>query len=445
MTPPRVPTTPLPAQIRARGTHGLRLLFRIVAVLALAFGAALFTPWQQSSRASGQVVAWDPNERAQPVDAPVEGRVVRVLVREGSRVAEGDVVVELADIDPEYASRLQLEASALDQRVTSARSAVLEMEGRVLDLLESRTRALAAAEARVTAASERRLGAEHRVAESEAQLERDQQQLERRQKGVAQGIASERDLEVAVADAKRSEAARDQAVAAVQAARAEEDSARAERARMEAEADANLAQARATRDSAEMTEQSAAADLARAQVRVSRQATQVVRAPRAGRVSRVIAAPGSQLVKPGDPLVEIVPDATEWAVELRVSGRDQPLITEGARARIQFEGWPAVAFVGPPGGAAGTFGGVVRLVDPSGDPGSGTVRVLVTPDPEQPAWPEETYLRQGSRAVGWVLLGRVPLVYELWRQLHGFPAGPSPVGDGKGDAKGGDKGAEKSK
>jgi hypothetical protein len=29
--------------------------------------------------------------------------------------------------------------------------------------------------------------------------------------------------------------------------------------------------------------------------------------------------------------------------------------------------------------------------------------------------------------VGWVLLGRVPLAYELWRQLHGFPAGPSPV------------------
>jgi adhesin transport system membrane fusion protein len=423
-------------RLRARAV-GSRLLVRSVLALSLLVGAALFTPWQQSSRASGAVVAWNPNDRVQAVDAPVEGRVLRVHVREGSSVAEGDVLIELADIDPDYALRLQSEAGALEERVRSARSAVLEMEGRVLDLQESRMRAVAAAEARVQAAVDRRLSAEQRVIEADAQLERDQLQLERRRAGLAQGVASQRDLEVALADAKRSEATRLQAVAAVSAARAEEQSARQERARVEAEADANLAQARATRDSSEMTEQSAVADLARAEVRVSRQATQVVRAPRAGRVSRVIANPGSQLLKPGDPLVELVPAVSEWAVELRVPGRDQPLLVEGAKARIQFEGWPAIALVGPPGGAAGTFGGVVRLVDPSGDPASGTVRVLVTPDPSERPWPSPAQLRQGSRAVGWVLLGNVPLGYELWRQFHGFPADASPAAKdaaGKKDA-----------
>jgi multidrug efflux pump subunit AcrA (membrane-fusion protein) len=398
-----------------------------VFALALLLGASLFTPWQQSSRASGSVVAWDPNDRLQAVDAPVEGRVLRVHVREGSVVAEGDVLVDLADIDPDFVRRLQSEAGALEDRVRSARAAVLEMEGRVLDLQESRMRAVAAAEARVQAAVDRRLAAEQRVLEADAQLERDQQQRERRQAGVAQGVASQRDLEVAVADARRSAAAREQAVAAVSASRAEEQAARQERARIEAEADANIAQARATRDGSEMTEQSAVADLARAEVRVSRQATQVVRAPRAGVVSRVVVNPGSQLLKPGDPLVELVPAVSEWAVELRVPGRDQPLLVEGAKARIQFEGWPAIALVGPPGGSAGTFGGVVRLVDPSGDPASGTVRVLVTPDPAERPWPSPAQLRQGSRAVGWVLLGNVPLGYELWRQFHGFPASASPA------------------
>lgn len=420
MTPPA-----LHAQLRAQASAGARHLLSAVLGLAALGAAALFVPWQQSSRATGQVVALDPNDRIQAIDAPVEGRVLRVHVREGTLVREGDVLVELADIDVNYATRLDAEAGALDERVSSARAAVIAMEGRILDMLEGRARSVAAAEARVQAAVQRREAAEERVVEAEAQLERDLQQKLRREQGVAHGVASQRDLEVAIADARRSEAAKAQAIAAVRAAEAEEESAREERARVEAEADANIAQARAARDSAEMTEQSAVADLARAEVRVSRQQTQVVRAPRAGRVSRIVANPGSQLVKPGDPLIELVPDAVAWAVELRVPGRDQPLLTEGAAVRIQFEGWPAIAFVGPPGGAAGTFGGIVRLVDPSGDPASGTVRVIAVPDPSAPPWPGPSVLRQGSRAVGWVLLGRVPLGYELWRQFHGFPATPS--------------------
>jgi hypothetical protein len=36
-------------------------------------------------------------------------------------------------------------------------------------------------------------------------------------------------------------------------------------------------------------------------------------------------------------------------------------------------------------------------------------------------WPDSRWLRQGVRANGWVLLQRVPLWYEVWRQLNGFP------------------------
>jgi len=36
-------------------------------------------------------------------------------------------------------------------------------------------------------------------------------------------------------------------------------------------------------------------------------------------------------------------------------------------------------------------------------------------------WPSARWLRQGVRANGWVLLQRVPLWYEVWRQLNGFP------------------------
>jgi hypothetical protein len=47
---------------------------------------------------------------------------------------------------------------------------------------------------------------------------------------------------------------------------------------------------------------------------------------------------------------------------------------------------------------------------------------MVEPDPNDKPWPSLTYLRQGVRVKGWVLLDTVPLGFEVWRQLNGFPA-----------------------
>jgi hypothetical protein len=75
---------------------------------------------------------------------------------------------------------------------------------------------------------------------------------------------------------------------------------------------------------------------------------------------------------------------------------------------------------------------VVSLVDPT-DSGNGRFRMLIVPDDNDDPWPDDRWLRQGVRAKGWVLLNRVRLWYELWRQLNGFPpvvALTEPTGDG---------------
>lgn len=46
--------------------------------------------------------------------------------------------------------------------------------------------------------------------------------------------------------------------------------------------------------------------------------------------------------------------------------------------------------------------------------------ILSRIDPEEEAWPE--MLRIGSGADGIALLNDVPVWYEIWRQLNGFPA-----------------------
>jgi hypothetical protein len=83
---------------------------------------------------------------------------------------------------------------------------------------------------------------------------------------------------------------------------------------------------------------------------------------------------------------------------------------------VQFAGWPSVA--------VGTFGGEVATID-STDDGTGKFRILVVP-PSDGEWPADRYLRQGVRANGWVMLNRVSLGYELWRQLNGFPLTVAP-------------------
>jgi len=146
-----------------------------------------------------------------------------------------------------------------------------------------------------------------------------------------------------------------------------------------------------------------------------------VRAPRDGVILRVNAGDAATFVNAGEVVATFVPDNVARAVEIFVDGRDVALVQPGAPVRLQFEGWPAVQFSGWPSVAVGTFDGRVMAVDPSAQP-DGRFRVLVTEDEDaETPWPDERFVRFGSKARGWVLLGTVSVGYELWRQLNNFP------------------------
>jgi biotin carboxyl carrier protein len=164
-------------------------------------------------------------------------------------------------------------------------------------------------------------------------------------------------------------------------------------------------------------ESTVAANLAKSEVRLSRQEKQKVLAPREGTILRVLHGSGSVFVKEGDTLATFVPKSLTPAVEIYIDGNDLPLVYPGRHVRLQFEGWPAVQFSGWPSVAIGTFGGEVAIIDPSASK-NGKFRVIVRPTEK---WPDNRFLRQGTRAYGWILLNSVKLGYELWRQFNGFP------------------------
>lgn len=414
----------------------------LVSVLSLSFLglllALLLLPWQQSARGTGRVVACIPTERQQSIEAPIEGRIVRWEVREGSHVKPGDVIVELSDNDPALQRRLREEREALRERQEAARARLTALEDRIAALGGSRTSAVQAASARTRGSRDRVRAAGETLTAAEAAAKTARLNFERQQALVEKGLSSVRSLEMAELEAVRTRTEVDRARAAVSAAKSEQAAAQSDELRIGTDMKAVLQEAQATRASASAEIANATAELVRMDVRLARQSTQTVRATMAGIILRLVRGVGGEMVKAGDPLAVLVPDTEQRVAELWIAGNDMPLLREGQKVRLQFEGWPAVQFVGWPSVAVGTFPGRIALVD-AVDNGNGQFRVLVEPDPEAGAggaWPAARYLRQGVRANGWVLLNRVKLGFELWRQFNGFPptiaaSEPQPEGDRK--------------
>ena len=417
-----------------------RILAWLLGLCLVALGLALtITPWQQNVVASGQVVAFDPVQRRQSIEAPIDGRVVRWEVVEGARVKKGDVLVEIRDNDPSLVERMQQErAATLGIQEAELRKAQ-SLRDKISRLEHTRDMAIAAAMAKIDVADDKIKAAERGLEAAEAGEATAKLNLDRQERLNEKGLSSRRNYELAILKFNETVASANKARNDLNAARNERLALMADRQKIEADNQAKIEDSRASLQSAGSSVQKAVAELTKVDVRLARQATQLVEAPIDGVVLRVTARQGSEMVKSGEMLMELVPDSQMNVVELLIDGNDAPLVSPGRKVRIQFEGWPALQFSGWPSIAVGTFGGEVMLVDAS-DNGMGQFRALIKPDPDDEPWPEQRYLRQGVRANGWILLDEVSLGFELWRQFNGFPpatTAPHMQGDGKGG--GGDK------
>ena len=113
-----------------------------------------------------------------------------------------------------------------------------------------------------------------------------------------------------------------------------------------------------------------------------------------------------------------MPVRVDYAVELFVRPVDLPLLSPGQKVRFMFDGFPAIVFSGWPQSSYGTFGGVIVAIESSVST-NGKFRVLVGEDKNDKPWPPT--LKMGTGAAGIALLKDVPIWYELWRNINGFP------------------------
>lgn len=382
--------------------------------------ALLLTPWQQNITSNGRVTAFSPIERQQTIQAPVSGRIVQWQAKEGAKVKAGDVLLEIADVDPQLLDRLQQQREAAVAKLAAKEEELRTYRLQINNLMATRDLQAATAQYRLDVARQRALAARETIASAQATLDAAAIQTKRLQRLLADGLVSQRDFELAERDGIVARRNLNSGQAALEGALAEQRAAETEIGRIRADAQVRVDSAEASANKIQSELEDSKTSLLKSETDVSRQQSQIITAPRDGHVLRLLANPQSNIVRQGDPLLVLVPDPGIKAVELWVSGNDAVLITPGRHVRLQFEGWPAIQFAGWPEVAVGTFGGNVAFVD-STDDGQGKFRVLIVPNPDDVPWPSARFLRQGVRVNGWILLNRVTMAYELWRQLNAFP------------------------
>ncbi|MGB5813118.1 MAG: HlyD family efflux transporter periplasmic adaptor subunit [Polyangiales bacterium] len=417
----------LPPRLQVASPQNVAFVAKmLVAVFFLFTVAALLAPWTQNIQGSGRVIAYAPQQRQQTIEATISGTIAEWYVQEGSQVDKGDPIVRLADNDDRILDRLGDQRTAVQVRRTAESSRVESLRSRVESLRRYRRAEIAGAEAQVAIAEQEVAGAEQELTASEAELETNNLNYGRQSDLRRDGLASQREYELAELAARQSRAKVASAVAKVQAAKNKLSQSRAALRQVTASSMADIESAEAALGSAETQVASASEGLAKLDVDIARQQAQTIVAPIDGTIMRVVGRLGGAQVSQGQVLALLVPRTEDRAVELYVDGNDAALIEPGSPVRLQFEGWPAVQFSGWPSVAVGTFGGEVAFVD-AADDGRGNFRIVVVPDgdPEEP-WPAASYLRQGVLAKGWILLKQVRLGFEVWRQFNGFPPTTEP-------------------
>jgi multidrug efflux pump subunit AcrA (membrane-fusion protein) len=406
-------------------TETPEFVVRYVKILAILFFAlpiiAMFLPWQQNVTAIGKVTAFSPSERVQTIDAPVSGLISKWYVQEGSVVKEGEVLLEVSDIDPMFKDRLEAQRNNLQTKLNAKQDELKSYQVQQQNLMSSRDAKISAAQFKLDVANQKILSTTEAISAAKATADAAEFQSNRMQRLFVDGLVSKRDLEVAERDLIIAHRNLISAQAQHNSAKAEAQSAKAEILQIRADTQASLDSSSAVINKIKGELADSQNSLTSSEINLSRQNMQRIVAPRAGTIFRLPVNSQSQMISQGQPLLVILPETNARAVELWVDGRDAPLITTDTSVRLEFEGWPAIQVPGWAKIGIGTFSGKVSFVDPT-DNGTGSFRVMVVPDENYPDWPSARFLRQGISAKGWILLENVTIGYEIWRLLNGFPA-----------------------
>lgn len=395
--------------------------------ITIVFLVFLFLPWTQNIQAPGLITTRSPEQRPQQLNSVIAGRIEKWYVKEGDMVRKGDSILKITEVkenylDPELLKRTEEQIKAKESTVDFYREKVSAIQDQLNATYQARELKMEQLRNKIKQATlnVQSDSMSFEAAKTEYKIATDQ--YKRQEELYNQGLKSLTELEQRKQQLQNSDAKRTIAENKFTNTKNELLNARIELNQTDREYSEKIAKAQSDKFAtlSEMT--TGEGEVAKLKNQFSnyaiRNAFYFVLAPQDGQITKTISAGIGEVVKEGEMMVKIVPQQFQYAVEMYVRPMDLPLISIGQKVRFQFDGWPAIVFSGWPEASYGTYGGKVVAIDNSISD-NGKFRIMVAEDPNDRKWP--TALKAGGGAKGMALLKDVPIIYELWRTLNGFP------------------------
>lgn len=391
------------------------------------FFIILFLPWTQNIQTAGKVTTLLPSQRPQTIHSTIAGRVEKWYVREGELIKKGDTILHLSEVkadyfDPNLVARTGEQVEAKNNAVESYKGKYKALEDQIVAMKAELRFKKEQSQNKVIQESQKLVSFENELKATEIETQIAANQYNRTLELEQKGIKSLTDLEEKRVKKQSMDAKLIAAQNKVSIAQSELENARIQLSTIQNEYLGKIAKSESEKFSTLSDQLDAEGSVSKLKIQRENYARRsdfyFITAPQDCYITKAMTAGLGETVKEGEAVVTILPKDYQLAVELFIEPIDLPLINIGNEVRFIFDGWPAFVFSGWPNSSFGTYSGAVFAID-NNISENGKYRILVQHNPQQSAWPSA--LRPGGGAKGVALLTDVPVWYEMWRQLNGFP------------------------
>jgi multidrug resistance efflux pump len=404
-----------------------KILNRIITLIAIVAFITLFLPWTQNISGKGAVTTLKPNQRPQSIQSVISGRIEKWYVQEGDFVKKGDTILFISEIkedymDPNLVENTKNQLDAKSHALDSYSSKYGALANQIVSIQTEKGLKLEQAKNKLKQAQFKIKSDSIDLVAVKTQLKIANTQFNRAVQLNNEGLKALTDVEEKRLKQQEVEAKIITQENKLLTTKNEFINARVELNRIEAEYSEKVAKAESDQFTARSNQFDTEAQVNKLKNQYTnysiRNGMYYIKAAQNGYINRALQAGIGETIKEGTPIASIMPSEYDVAVETYVTPLDLPLISKGAKVRIWFDGWPTIVFSGWPDMSYGTFGGKIVAVEKFISD-NGKFRILIAPDSDEAPWPKQISMGSGAQTIA--LLNTVPVWFEIWRTLNGFP------------------------
>lgn len=404
-----------------------KILNKIIAAISMLVLIAVFLPWTQNISGAGFVTTLKPGQRPQSIQSVISGRLEKWYVQEGDFVNKGDTILFISEVkedymDPNLVENTKKQVDAKKQSYQSYGSKVVTLSVQIQAIKNEKKLKKEQADNKIKQSIFKIKSDSMDLVAIKTQLKIANTQYNRTIQLNKEGLKPLFEVEEKRLKLQEAEAKIITQENKLLSSKNEFINAKVEINRIDAEYSEKESKVESDQFTALSNQYDTEALVNKLENQYAnysiRNGMYYIKASQSGYINRALQSGIGETIKEGTPIVTIMPMDYDIAVETYVNPIDLPLISKGEKVRVWFDGWPTIVFSGWPGISYGTFGGKIVAIE-NFISENGKYRILIAPDSNDNKWPKQLSIGAGAQTIA--LLQNVPVWFELWRTLNGFP------------------------